>query len=70
MDAIRTTELPPEEAAPASEVHQVADARPVRVALFSDIASATRRKENAMSLSKRTRHAAQHSAAARRSSST
>ena len=38
MDAIRTTELPPEEAAPTSEVHQVADARPVRVALFSDIA--------------------------------
>jgi biopolymer transport protein ExbD len=37
MDAIRTTELPPEPA-PAGEVQQVADARPVRVALFSDIA--------------------------------
>jgi biopolymer transport protein ExbD len=38
MDAIRSTELPPEEAAPGSEVQQVADARPVRVPLFSDIA--------------------------------
>ena len=38
MDAIRTTELPPEQAAPTGEVQQVADAAPVRVALFSDIA--------------------------------
>ena len=41
MDAIRTTELPPEEAGlPAlpSDVQQVADAKPVRVTLFSDIA--------------------------------
>jgi biopolymer transport protein ExbD len=38
MDAIRSTELPPEQAAVTGEVQQVADARPVRVALFSDIA--------------------------------
>ena len=41
MDAIRTTELPPEEApmgAPSGgELQQVADARPIRVSLFSDI---------------------------------
>jgi len=38
MDAIRSTELPPEQAGGTGEVQKVADARPVRVALFSDIA--------------------------------
>jgi biopolymer transport protein ExbD len=38
MDAIRTTELPPEQAGPTGGVQQVANAAPVRVALFSDIA--------------------------------
>ena len=39
MDAIRTTELPAQEAgAETAEVQKVADERPVRVPLFSDIA--------------------------------
>ena len=38
MDAIRSAELPPEEVAAGDGLQQVADARPVRVALFSDIA--------------------------------
>jgi biopolymer transport protein ExbD len=38
MDAIRTAELPPEGVAAGDGLQQVADARPVRVTLFSDIA--------------------------------